>query len=95
LSERPAVDDYPDTAGYGPVEPSHLAENVARSCANSFGEEPFGDRARFIEGECFWASTVKGDVRGDELWLVGRSRAKDARNGRIDGDQRHARNEAG
>jgi len=69
LSERPAVDDYPGTAGYRPVEPSHLAENIAKSCANSFGEELFGDWAMFIEGECFWARTVKGDGREMSLSL--------------------------
>jgi len=37
----------------------------------------------------------RGRWEGDESWLVGRSRAKDARNGRIDGDRRRARNEAG
>jgi len=70
LSERPAVDHYPGTARYGSVEPSHLAENIAKSCANSFGKELFGDRARFIEGKCFWARMVKGDGRETNLGLL-------------------------
>jgi len=61
------VDDYPGTAGYRLVEPSHLAENVAKSCVNSFGEELFGDQARFIKGACFWARMIEGDVRETNL----------------------------
>jgi len=67
LSKRPAVNDYLGTAGYGLVEPGHLAENVAKLCVNLFGEELFGDQARFIEGVCFWARTIEGDVRETNL----------------------------
>ena len=69
MSKRPAVDDYPGTAGYRLVEPSHLAENIAKLCANSFGEELFGEWAMFIEGKCFWVRTVKGDGREMSLSL--------------------------
>jgi len=53
-------------SGYGQIRTGSakpLAENIAKSCANSFSEELFGDRARFTKGECFWARTIEGDVR--------------------------------